>query len=545
MIKPCAVVPSHNHWTALGDVVDRLVAAGLPVFIIDDGSAEPARSAIGALHDPERGVRVTRHDVNRGKGVVVVEGFAQAHAAGFTHAVQVDADGQHDLDSLEPLLALAEASPEALVTGLPQYDDSIPLGRKIGRWITHVWVWVETLSFSIKDSMCGFRVYPLEPVMELLKTQGVGHRMDFDTDIMVRLYWRGTPVLGLPVKVIYPPENTSNFDLWRDNLRISWMHTRLVCEMLLRLVMPKSRNEASHWADLRERGALWGLTFCTLAYRLLGRKGCMAVMAPIVGWFFLRGTEQRRASRLFLGRVFNRPPSLWESYRHFLEFSGRALDVFIGWTGGIPADAVIADTPDALKTAVEDQRGALIVVAHLGNVDIARALLDDETRNRMTVLVHTRHAQNYNNILKRFRPEAALNLLEVTELGPDTAIALKERVERGEWVVIAGDRIPVGSQGRISEAPFLGEAAPFSQGPWILAALLGCPVRLLFCLKEGNRWHLSLEPFAERIELPRKGRDEALASYVRAYAARLEAFARQAPLQWFNFFDFWSAGTKR
>ena len=545
MIKPCAVVPSHNHWTALGDVIDRLIKAGLPVFIIDDGSTEPARSAIASLHDPERGVQVTRHDVNRGKGVVVIEGFAQAYAAGFTHAVQVAADGQHDLDCLEPLLELAKSSPEALVTGLPQYNDSIPLSRRMGRWITHVWVWVETLSFSIKDSMCGFRVYPLEFTMAMLKTQDVGHRMDFDTDIMVRLYWRGTPVLGLPVKVIYPPENTSNFDLWRDNLRISWMHTRLVCEMLLRLVMPKSRSNASHWADLRERGALWGLTFCTLAYRLLGRKGCMAVMAPIVGWFFLCGTEQRRASRRFLGRAFNRPPSLWESYRHFLEFSGRALDVFSGWTGGIPADAVIANTPDVLKAAVGDKRGALIVVAHLGNVDIARALLNDETRNRMTVLVHTRHAQNYNNILKCFRPEAALNLLEVTELGPDTAIALKERVERGEWVVIAGDRIPVGSQGRISEAIFLGEPAPFSQGPWILAALLGCPVRLLFCLKEGSRWYLSLEPFAEQIELPRKGRDEALAAYVRTYAARLEAFARRAPFQWFNFFDFWSAGTKR
>jgi predicted LPLAT superfamily acyltransferase len=543
-VKACAIVPSHNHWTALGGVVEVLRRAGLAVFIIDDGSAEPARSAIASLHDPDEGILVTRFEVNQGKGAAVIEGFRQAHGAGFSHALQVDADGQHDLAALPQMLEMAARSPGALITGLPQYDSSIPTGRKIGRWITHVWVWVETQSLQIKDSMCGFRVYPLEATTAMLNAESVGLRMDFDTDIMVRLFWRGVPVLELPVKVIYPPDNISNFDLWRDNLRISWMHTRLVCQMLLdlpkRLAKGKAPERSVHWADLRERGALWGLDFCTLAYRVLGRRGCMAVMALIVGWFFLAGAEQRTASRRFLGRIFNRPPSLWESYRHFLEFAGRALDTFIAWTGGIPAEAVVPATPESLKAAVDDPRGALIVVAHLGNVDVARAVLDDKTRQRMTILVHTQHARNYNRILRRFRPEAALNLLEVTEIGPDTAIALKQRVERGDWVVIAGDRVPLGSQGRISDAPFLGEAASFSQGPWILASLLGCPVHLLFCLKDGEGWSLSLEPFASAIELPRRKRDAALLGHVTAYAARLEEYARRAPFQWFNFFDFWA-----
>jgi predicted LPLAT superfamily acyltransferase len=282
------------------------------------------------------------------------------------------------------------------------------------------------------------------------------------------------------------------------------------------------------------------LAFCTLAYRLLGRRGCLAVMAPIVGWFFLMGAEQRTASRIFLGRVFGRPASFAESYRHFLGFAAKALDTFIGWTGGIAPGAVTAANPEALAAAAADPRGAVIVVAHLGNVDIARALLDEATRARLTVLVHTRHAQNYNKVLRRFRPEAALNLLEVSEIGPETAITLKERVERGDWVVIAGDRTPIGSQGRVSEAPFLGAPARFSQGPWILAALLGCPVHLLFCLKEGDGWQLSLEPFAERVELPRGQREAALNGLVGRYAGRLEAYARLAPLQWYNFFDFWA-----
>ena len=543
-MKACAIVPSHNHWRALGVVVEALRQAGLTVFLIDDGSSEPARGAIASRHDPDKGVLVTRFAVNRGKGAAVIEGLRQAQAAGFSHAVQVDADGQHDLNALAPLLAMAARSPEALITGLPQYDSSVPRARKMGRWITHVLVWVETLSLQIKDSMCGFRVYPLAATIALLSDEKVGLRMDFDTEIMVRLFCQGVPVLGLPVKVVYPPDNSSNFDLWRDNLRIGVMHGRLLCRMLLglpkRLRKGGSAKGSTHWAELRERGGVWGLSVCILAYKLLGRRGCKLAMAPIVGWFLLAGAEQRRASRRFLGRVFNRPPRVWECYRHFLAFSGRALDTFIAWTGGIPDGAVVAATPDSLRAAVDDPRGALIVVAHLGNADVARALLDDKTRQRMTILVHTRHARNYNRSLQRFRPEAALNLLEVSEIGPDTAIALKERIERGAWVVIAGDRIPVGSQGRISDAPFLGEAASFSQGPWILAALLGCPVYLLFCLKDGDGWRLSLERFAEGIALPRRQRDALLRGHVTAYAARLEEYARRAPFQWFNFYDFWA-----
>ena len=233
--RVCAIVPSHDHWTMVGAVVARLRAAGLPVFLVDDGSSEPARSALAGLHDEARGVTVLRLDPNRGKGGAVMAGFRLALAAGFSHAVQVDADGQHDLDALADLLALSERHPAALVSGRPIYDETVPLGRKIGRWVTHVWVWIETLSLDIADSMCGFRVYPLAAVAPLLVQDRLGQRMDFDPEVMVRLFWAGTPVETLPVKVAYPPGNTSNFDLLADNWRITKMHTRLVIAMLLHL----------------------------------------------------------------------------------------------------------------------------------------------------------------------------------------------------------------------------------------------------------------------------------------------------------------------
>lgn len=537
-MRTCAVVPSHDHWQVIGNVVDALLAAGLHVFIIDDGSGEPAASALAALHQPAAGIEVHRFPANRGKGVAVVTGMRLAWEAGFTHAVQIDADGQHDVAALPALLRCSADNPAALISAQPIYDASMPLGRRIGRWITHAWVWIETLSLQITDSMCGFRVYPLAAVRTLLAEQSVGRHMDFDTDIMVRLFWAGVAVNMVPVRVIYPPGNTSNFKLLADNWRISVMHTRLVLAMLGRgLTGPR---QSRHWSRLSERGAWWGLCVSAATCRLLGRRGCLAVLAPVALYFMLAGIEQRRASRAFLERATGRSPSAWAVYRHFMSFAARAVDSFRAWTGGIRTGTVVTDTPDALASLAADPRGALLVVAHLGNVDLARALLDEATRARLTILVHTHHAVNYNRLLRAFRPAAGLNLLQVTEIGPETAIDLQQRIERGAWIVMAGDRTPVSGGTHVSFVPFLGQDAAFPHGPWILAALLQCPVHLLFCVRIGAGWRLTLEHFADRIVLRRPDRRAGLRTRAAAYASRLEAYARAYPMQWYNFFDFWA-----
>ena len=540
-MKLCAVIPSHNHFRVIAGIVARLREAGLAVFIVDDGSDAPSAEILARLHAPEQGVEVLRLPTNRGKGTAVMEGFRLAREAGFTHALQVDADGQHDLDALPAMISASRAQPDALIAGLPIFDASMPRGRRIGRWITHIWVWIETLSLQVHDSMCGFRLYPLAAVADATDGVRIGRRMDFDTEIMVRMVWHGTPLVEVPVKVIYPPGNTSNFDLWRDNLRISWMHTKLVVLMLLGLPMLLVRRSGvtRHWSQMTERGGVWGLRISVVAYRLLGRRGCIAVLLPVVAWFYVSGKQQRRASTEFLTAALGRPPTLKERFGHFLSFASRTLDVLIAWTGGIPASAVNLADPAGIATMSGDPRGVLLVVSHLGNADLSRATLDPATRARLTVLVHTRHAVRFNQVLREVCPDAALNLLEVSEIGPDTAIALQALVARGDWVVIAGDRTPVGGQGRVSRVPFLGRPALLPQGPFVLGALLGCPVRLLFCLKTESGWELSIENFAEKIVLPRGSREVAITGYAAQYAARLEAFARRAPLQWYNFFDFW------
>ena len=542
MFRPCAVVPSRNHHEAIGRVVAGLRDAGLAVFVVDDGSDEPARGALARLHRPDAGVRVVRLEPNRGKGAAVLEGFRQAATEGFTHAVQVDADGQHDLGALARLLRSGAEEPEALILGQPVYDSSVPRARALGRRFTNLWVWVETLSCRITDAMCGFRLYPLAPALAVAAAAPISQRMGFDIDIAVRLSWRGLPVRMLPVAVVYPPGNLSNFEMVRDNWRITRLHTRLVFGMLARLPALLARRAAPrHWASLAERGVGWGLRLSATVYRVGGRGACLAMLLPVVAYFHATGGERRRAASRFRERALaraGRRPRFGDGLRHMLDFAAKAVEVAGAWRGDVAADRLEIVDQAALQRAASG--GAVLIVSHLGNVEISRALLPRETRRRITVLQHTAHAEHYNRVLASLNPEAALDCLEVAEVGPGAAIALQERVERGGWIAVAGDRTPPGGGSRVSRAPFLGADAAFPQGPYILAHLLRCPVYALFCLRDGERWRLHLEPFAERIELPAGDKRAALDALARRYAERLEAHAVTAPFQWYNFFEFWT-----
>jgi predicted LPLAT superfamily acyltransferase len=204
----------------------------------------------------------------------------------------------------------------------------------------------------------------------------------------------------------------------------------------------------SHWAGLAERGAFWGLRLLAGIYRIAGQRCCLAALLPIVLYFHLSGAEQRRASRQYLERVFaaradGRKPGPLASFRHNLDFARKALETFAAWTDGIDHARLVFSDQVELDCAAADPRGALSIVSHLGNVELSRALLDEEHRSRISVLVHTRHAENYNGVLHRFRTAAAAKLIQVTEIGPEAAIALRQRIDLGEWLAIAGDRTPV------------------------------------------------------------------------------------------------------
>lgn len=237
MFRPCIVIPVYEHAEPLRAVLERLRPNGLRCLVVDDGSGEACRLAlIGLASAHNAQVTLERLPRNGGKGAAVKAGLRLAAEQGFTHALQVDADGQHDLASLPGLLAAAEREPDAIVCGMPVYDASVPASRLYGRRLTNFWVMVNTLSKSIPDGMCGLRVYPLAAALRVLDRSRTGDRMDFDPEVLVRLKWAGLPLRFLPVPVHYPEGGVSHFRLGKDNALISWMHTRLFFGMLLRVV---------------------------------------------------------------------------------------------------------------------------------------------------------------------------------------------------------------------------------------------------------------------------------------------------------------------
>ncbi|MCR6739985.1 glycosyltransferase family 2 protein [Aeromonas dhakensis] len=560
-MNPCLLIPCYNHAGPLAAVLARLAEFELPCLLVDDGSEPVAAAALDALAAQYPWVSLLRHSHNQGKGGAVMTGLRRAHDLGFSHALQVDADGQHDLTDLPALLAEARQHPAALVSGRPLYDDSVPKGRLYGRYITHVWVWIETLSFAIKDSMCGFRVYPLASTCALLERVALGRRMDFDTEVMVRLHWAGVPMRFVPTRVIYPVDGRSHFRLFRDNLDISWMHTRLVCRLLWDLLVRLCRWPArlgarltrlwrerrTHWSRTPERGSLLGMQIMLASYRLLGRRGFSLLLYPVIGYFWLTGRAQREASQAYLARLeafagaqgVALPAEPRSSFRHFLRFGEAALDKLAGWRGDITEQEVELVGAEHYQAAINSGKGVLLLGSHLGDLELCRALGSRKQGLRINALVFTRHAARFNALLKQINPDSHLNLIQVQELGADTAILLKEKLEQGEWVVIVGDRTSVTREKRVIWADFLGAPAPFPLGPFVLSSVLGCPVYLMFGLKEQGRFRVHFEPFADGQPLPRQGRQQILASRVQAYADRLQHHCLRAPLDWFNFFDFW------
>lgn len=234
--RPCVVIPTYNNPATVERVVQGCRIHLADIIVVDDGSAQAGREAVARLDSAGLAITV-RRDHNGGKGAAVKTALRIAAERGYTHALQVDADGQHDLTDIPRFLAAAAERPEAAILGAPRFDHTVPTGRRVGRQLTVFWVHVETLGRVIEDPMCGFRVYPLAATLNALPAADF---MDFDPEVAVRLVWGHVPIVNLPTRVRYlsPEEGgVSNFRMFRDNVRISWMHTRLVVGTLVRLLL--------------------------------------------------------------------------------------------------------------------------------------------------------------------------------------------------------------------------------------------------------------------------------------------------------------------
>lgn len=307
-----------------------------------------------------------------------------------------------------------------------------------------------------------------------------------------------------------------------------------------------AEKNRTHWANMEEAGLYWLMRLAFSIYTFFGPTIFRCILYPVVTYYFLVNRDARAASLDYLSHVekFSLGQLLesgWrQSYYHFLAFSESIIDKLSAWNNRISLADVVIHGRDEIQSRLEQNKGGMIIGSHLGNVEVCRALVSINENTRINIMVHTKHAKNFNRLLRDVSVVQNVSLLQVTEISPAVAISLDHKIKSGEFVFIVGDRIPVRNNGRTQEVSFLGENASFSQGPYILASLLKCPIYTLFCLKESGTYHLYFEHFSEKIHLPRKDREHALREYVQRFADRLQKYCMMAPLQWFNFYFFWS-----
>ncbi|MDD5580131.1 MAG: glycosyltransferase family 2 protein [Methylobacter sp.] len=234
-MKICIIVPVYNHEQAIPQVISTLKNYRIPCFLINDGSSAVCSKVLEncAENEPDWITLVNRRG-NGGKGAAVMDGFNSAIQRGFTHAIQIDADGQHDFNDIPKFIEASRLNPDALILGKPFFDEIVPKSRLYGRRFTNLWIRINTLSVAIADGMCGFRLYPLAAVEQLINSTSIGKRMDFDIDVVVRLFWQGIKIINIPTFVQYPYDGISHFQLWQDNVMISKTHARLFFGMLSR-----------------------------------------------------------------------------------------------------------------------------------------------------------------------------------------------------------------------------------------------------------------------------------------------------------------------
>lgn len=251
-MRPLILIPSYNTGPILLKTVKSAVALKTPLWVIFDGSTDGSPESVASLESSEAPwLRIIRLPVNSGKGATVLHALREAIAAGYTHVLTMDADGQHPASRVQAFFKLSQAHPEAAVFGRPVFDASAPALRVNGRKISNFWANLETLGWGVDDSLFGMRLYPAADLLAVMESTAYARRFDFEPEVAVRLAWRGVPIINLPTPVRYPSKEEggiSQFRYLRDNTLLTWMHLRLFFGFLARLpwLIARGNNPLDH-----------------------------------------------------------------------------------------------------------------------------------------------------------------------------------------------------------------------------------------------------------------------------------------------------------
>ena len=317
-------------------------------------------------------------------------------------------------------------------------------------------------------------------------------------------------------------------------------------------VKPSDANKKSHlhWAQLSEAGGVMGIRLLLSIYRMGGPLLFRIALFPAISYFFLFRHQARRASYDYLRHVRAFAPQhanqwiAWQSFRQFWNFGLALIDKLAVWNGEIKLHHITRHQRDIIDQMVREKRGGILLVSHLGNFEICRCLSAAQGDIRLTVLLHTKHAEKFNRLLNEQDNEQgnqpAIEVLQVTEITPATAMLLSERIERGEFIAIAADRVAIEHPENSLMVDFMGQRAPLPKGPFVLAAILRAPILTVFSLWQADGYHIYFDQLSGPVHAPRKQRSPILSQLAQRYAHQLQDHCIDVPLQWFNFFHFWN-----
>lgn len=307
-------------------------------------------------------------------------------------------------------------------------------------------------------------------------------------------------------------------------------------------------NPDLHWSKYKERGSVFGIEILVFIHKYLGNWLFKIILFPVMVYFYITGRVARESTQQYLTHLHQHTNNqklmkfqlFTMGFKVFYNFGLAIVDKFDAWLGKIEFDDI--DVDEQGYKALSKTKGVVIISAHLGNMEICRAIFGTGNRTRpLNIITYNEHTPSFNDFLKKVNKDAAINFIYINQFGPADSIILKQKIEDGEAVIIFADRTSVNHPGSTYEVPFLGEKAPFAKGPFALASLMECPVFLMFCTKEKSRFKAHVEEFASPKKVKRKERDEYYQFLATKFAERLGYYCTKAPYQWYNFFNFWAS----
>lgn len=545
-VKFCLIIPCYEkHADLMEATLKNYADLKIDIIIIDDGSSNFYALKIKELAAKYK-ASLCINEKNLGKGGAVKTGLLYAWEMGYSHALQVDSDGQHDHQSIVKLIENSKKYPHDLISGRPIYDEAVPKSRFYGRYLTHVWVWIETLSFSLKDSMCGFRSYPLSSTVKIIKNYEVGDKMDFDIEIMVRLYWSGVLVRFIPVKVQYPVDTISYFDGMRDNILISKMHTKLFFGMLKRmpLLVARKTTNTKLWHESSERGALVFMRFTIWVFFVFGDTVVRQLVKLISLYYAVFSKESKCNAKVFYSkysRICHAKKVKAQNinfFKHVLSFANMIVDKVAVWKGRITRENLNQGDVENYYKILKQYKGALFLSSHYGNIEVARAIGKLNSNIKFNALMYTNNSQKITGLLNEINPQMKMNVIGVKNVGPELGSVLKEKIDQGEYIFCMGDRTTLNSEKKIS-VELLGSKINLPAGPFLMSYLLKCPTFCFHCYREGRKFRIKVQKIQPAINPDKKNRELFIQKLSEAYISEVESLILNDPSQWFNFNAIW------